>query len=244
MILIYKFSELCLRMNASDALGFEKEEFSESSDEFDEIDEINEQIIDEIHEKRTAQHETYNKIKTRHELHLKECKDSKKIYNRFYREDAKRRTKRKQMILEYVKESAKLIWEKNEKFDEHNKKWRDFNQAITETNEVKRLNQYLCEKGADVRYKSSSLYAFLTFESVEQLDVFWREYNDGILLKEIQEVYFSGSSEEKLSTVTVVISEENYKSYRSFLGMYIVHFLHCNSIASSRTINGIRGFEK
>ena len=123
---------------------------------------------------------------------------------------------RKEEILKLARKSSKMIAENNDDFYKHQNGWKLMNESMKGSSAT--LNSMLLQRGIKRRkVMSNSLFILLEAESVEKLDVFWEEYQDGRLIRDLQQELFSRES----SSLTIVITEENYTNYRRILGRFI-----------------------
>ena len=121
---------------------------------------------------------------------------------------------KKEYILKLAKHSCAMIKTNNEEFYQLQQRWENMNCAMKDTSVV--FNALSGMTTANVLF--SSLFLLLEAESVKTLDRFWQEYKEGQVKTEFQQKLFSGRESE----LTVIITEENYKQYRKFLGRYHV----------------------
>ena len=127
---------------------------------------------------------------------------------------------RKEEILKLARKSSKMIAENNDDFYKHQNGWKLMNESMKESSTT--LNSLLLQRGIKQRkVMSNSLFILLEAESVENLDLFWKEYQDGRLIRELQKVLFP----RETSNLTFAITEQNYENYRKFLGWFI--FVKC-----------------
>ena len=120
---------------------------------------------------------------------------------------------RKDNILKMAEKSYSMIKDGNDEFYKLQERWKLMNDRMKNNNSV--MDSLLCPRGMKRRrMMSNSLYVLLEAESVEKLDTFWKDYQEGHLKAEFQQKLFSGIS----STLQIKITEQNYKKYRQVLG--------------------------
>ena len=119
---------------------------------------------------------------------------------------------KKEYILKLAQDSCTMIKTNNEEFYQLQQRWENMNCAMKDTSVV--FNALSGMTTANVLF--SSLFLLLEAKSVQTLDRFWQEYKEGKVKTEFQQKLFSGRKSE----LTVIITEENYKQYRKFLGRF------------------------
>ena len=123
---------------------------------------------------------------------------------------------RKEEILELARKCSSLIKENKDEFYKVQEGWKLMNEVMKGFNAP--LDSLLSSRGVKRRkIMSNSLYILLEAESVEKLDRLWTDYQEGALTKEFQQKLFSGKS----SVLQLIITAENYRKYRNYLGRFI-----------------------
>ena len=126
---------------------------------------------------------------------------------------------RKEEILKIARRCCTMIKENNDDFYKLQDGWKTMNERLKSNNTA--LESLFVPRGFKRRnFMSNSLYFLLETENVENLDSLWEEYRDGRLTTEFQQKLFSG----RISTLQVIITEENYTQYRNILGRHITFF--------------------
>ena len=151
--------------------------------------------------------------KKKHGCHIDRLKDS--IETLTLLSNNENETNRKTHILQYAQKSCKLIKDNSDEFYKHNRNWKDMNDVMLKSNEV--LTSLFSKKGMKIsNAMTGCLLFFLEAESIQKLDSFWTEYQDGELANTLRKAIFGGST--SISDLTLIITEDKYLGYRKFLG--------------------------
>ena len=172
----------------------------------------------------TASKDVWDEYYKRHQLHLRQTKQSLAIVFAFYKDGDDTRMKN---ILSVVEKSRNLIDKEGHEFYVWMARWKQINESmIQSSNPVNQLHVTFSDKGHEITgIDFSSLYIFLRCKDVDSLDSLWGDYTDGQLLLELSEK-FPG-----ISDISITIAIENYGAYRRYLGKFwIVYGYTGNSL--------------
>ena len=160
-----------------------------------------------LHNKKKKYEEFQRKLRC-HNVRLKESMEIMKLFQND-------RELYQPSVLEFAEKSSSLQKEDSDEFYIHQKNWMCANELMINNNEA--INEVFFKRGMKImKATAGCLYIFLEAESVEKLDSFWNQYQEGTLTNDFRRLLFSGGT----SDFTLTIKEDNYKKYRAFLGKF------------------------
>ena len=123
-------------------------------------------------------------------------------------------------IVHLVKTSKKLIRDDPTDFKRFQENWNVYNDLLKDQIAT---NTLLTKKGAKVRkVLFSSIFLFLTFENVYDLDNFQQQYHNGEIEQEMQTTLitdrFLDFFKLRSAKVRITIDDDNFREYRSWFG--------------------------
>ena len=159
----------------------------------------------------TINNDEFEKFDQMHSIFNVRLKESINILNVLY---ASEQRKCAGKILDIAKTSFTLIKDTSDNFTTTIQvRWKKLNDRMAETY----CEGPLLEGMKKRKLMTSSLYLYLQADTVEALDMFWREYLDGTLkYKVLSSMYRKASNID--ASISVIVAEDNYRRYRSFIG--------------------------